>query len=68
MPDSQAKLRPYLQIIDSLSMQLSQLKQLLNDPEQRLIGSDAKFQVGGQLADLAEELENLGKEIESQEG
>jgi hypothetical protein len=66
MPDRQAKLKPYLQIIDSLSMQLTQIKQLLNDPDQRLADSDARFQVGGQLADLAEEFGNLAKEIEQQ--
>jgi hypothetical protein len=64
MPDSQAKLKPYLQIIDSVSLQLSQIKQLLNDPDQCLTDSDAKSQVGGQLANLAEEFGNLAKEIE----
>ena len=53
-----------MQIIDSVSGELSQIKQLLNDPKQRLIDSDAKFQVGGQLADLAREFENRAKEIE----
>ncbi len=66
MPDSQAMVRPYLQIIDSVSIQLGQIKELLNDPDQRLTDSDAKFQVGGQLADLAEEFGNLAKEIERQ--
>jgi hypothetical protein len=68
MRDSQAKVRPYLQIIDNVSIQLSQLKQFLNDPDQCLTDSDAKFQVGGQLAGLAEELGNLVKEIEGKEG
>ena len=67
MSDLQAKVRPYLQIIDSVSIQLSQLKELLNDPDHCLTDSDAKFQVGGQLADLAEELGNLASEIERQE-
>ena len=67
MPDSQDKVRPYLQIIDSVSIQLSQLKQLLNDPDQCLTDSDAKYQVGGQLADLAEEFGNLAGEIERQD-
>jgi hypothetical protein len=67
MRDGQAKVRPYLQIIDSVSIQLSQIKQLLNDPDQRLTDSDGKFQVGGQLAGLAEEFGNLAKEIEGQE-
>jgi len=64
----QDKVRPYLQIIDGVSIQLGQLKQLLNDPDQRLAESDAKFQVGGQLADLAKEFGNLAKEIERQDG
>ncbi len=67
MPNSQANVGPYLQIIDSVSIQLGQIKQLLNDPDQRLTNSDAKYQVGGQLADLAEEFNNLAKEIERQE-
>ncbi len=64
----QDKVRPYLQIIDSVSIQIGQIKQLLNDPEYRLSDNDAKFQVGGQLADLAEEFVNLAKEIERQDG
>jgi hypothetical protein len=67
MRHSEAKVRPYLQIIDSVSIQLSQIKQLLNDPDQRLTDSDAKFQVGGQLAGLADEFANLAKEIERTE-
>ncbi len=64
MRDSRTKVRPYLQIIDSLSIQLSQIKQLCCDPNQFLTDSDAKFEVGGQLDDLAEEFGNLAKEIE----
>ncbi len=67
MSDMQAKIQPYLHIIDSVSIQLSQIKQLLNDSDQRLTDSDAKFLVGGQLADLAEEFGNLAKEIERQD-
>ena len=66
MCDAEAKVRPYLQIIDSVSIQLGQIKQLCDDPNQRLTDSDAKFQVGGQLADLAEEFASLAKEIERQ--
>ncbi len=61
------RVRPYLQIIDSLSIQLNHFKELLNNPDRRLIDDDAKFQVGGQLADLAEEFGSLAKEIERQE-
>jgi len=67
MPALQARLRRYLQIIDSVSIQLSHIKELLNRPNERLTGSDARFLVGGQLADLAEEFGNLAKEIEQQE-
>lgn len=66
MPESHAKVAPYLQIIDSVSMQLGRIKELLNDPDHCLNDSDAKFQVGGQLADLAEEFANLAKEVERQ--
>ena len=67
MRDSQTKVRPFLQIIDSVSIQLSQIKQLCNDPNRYLTDSDAKFEVGGQLASLAEEFGNLAKEIEREE-
>jgi hypothetical protein len=48
MPNSQANVVPYLQIIDSVSIQLGKIKELLNDPDRRLTDSDAKYQVGGQ--------------------
>jgi hypothetical protein len=67
MRDSHTKVTPYLQIIDSVSIQLSQIKQLCNDPNRYLPDSDARFEVGGQLADLAEEFGNLAKEIEREE-
>ncbi len=67
MPGLQTTLRPYLQIIDSVSMQLSRVKQLLNDPNSRLIDSDPRFLIGGQLGDLAEDFASLAKEIEQPE-
>ena len=67
MRDSQTKVRPFLQIIDSVSIQLGQIKQLCNDSNRYLTDSDAKFVVGGQLADLAEGFGNLAKEIEREE-
>jgi hypothetical protein len=64
MSDSQRIVTPYLAVIDNLSMQVERLKQLLNDPSLRLTTSEAEFQIGGQLSALADELNNLAKEIE----
>ena len=54
----------YLDVINEMTAQLNKLRELMNDPDQRLAGSDAKYLVGGQVAYLAEKLSNLAKEIE----
>jgi len=64
MGDSQMIVKPYLAIIDKIAMQVGQLKQLLNDSALSSTTSEARFQIGGQLAALADELNSLAKEIE----
>jgi hypothetical protein len=65
MGDSQMIVKPYLAIIDKISMEVGALKQLLNNSAMSTTSRDAKFQISGQLAALAEDLNNLAKEIES---
>jgi hypothetical protein len=65
--DSQFKVKPYLAILDKMSSQLADLKELLADPRHRLPDSDARFQVGGELAELAEDLGHLARGLEEEQ-
>ncbi len=64
MSEERATAAAYLDVINEMTAQLNRLRELMNDPNQRLGGSDAKYLVGGQVAYLAEKLGNLAKEIE----
>jgi hypothetical protein len=64
MPDESVTTATYLDLINEMTVHLNELRDLMNDPDQRLTGCDAKYLVGGQLAYLAEKLSNLAKEIE----
>ena len=64
MAEERAAAAAYLDVVNEMAAQLNRLRELMNDPGQRLAGSDAKYLVGGQVAYLAEKLSNLAKEIE----
>jgi len=51
--------------MESVTSEVARLKQLLNYFDLLSTGSDARFLVGGQLSNLAEELTSLSKEIEN---
>jgi hypothetical protein len=53
-----------MQIIDSLSISLNQLRSLLNDPSTKLVGTDARYLIGGELMGLAQKFKDLAVEIE----
>jgi hypothetical protein len=65
MSSLQKQLRPFFEIMDSVTSEVARLKQLLNYFDLLSTGSDARFLVGGQLSNLAEELTSLSKEIEN---
>jgi hypothetical protein len=64
MQDEHVAAAVYLEVINEITVQLNRLRDLMNDPNRRLTGSDAKYLVGGQITYLAEKLGNLAREIE----
>jgi len=64
MRDEQATTAQYLEIINDMTAQLNKMRELMNDTNKQLTGTDAKYLVGGQVKYLAERLSNLAMELE----
>jgi hypothetical protein len=47
MQDEHASASAYLEVINEMTVQLNKFRDLRNDPNRRLTGSDAKYLVGG---------------------